>query len=82
MAADEEEDDMERALKLAHMDMYNMRLLEREKRKRSVCVCVCVCLSVCLPSMTISFHRIAKQQNLIAGKQRQSGKKWCWPLYL
>ena len=43
VGADEEE--VERELKLAHIDIYNKGLTERERRKRYMYgVCVCVCL--------------------------------------
>ena len=62
MAVGAEDEELEKALKLAHVDMYIRRLKERDRRKRSVnfpgeslspplssyCVRVCACLSVCV----------------------------------
>lgn len=69
IGADEEE--VERELKLAHIDIYNKGLVEREKRKRYVQIewwTVCSCFK------SVLFCSVAKQHGLIAGKQRLSGR--------
>ncbi|XP_064403762.1 transcriptional adapter 2-beta-like [Halichondria panicea] len=52
LTVNQDDDEVETALKQAHIDMYNKRLIERIKKKR-----------------------VAKQHNLIAGKQKQSAFK-------
>ena len=67
-----EEEEVERELKLAHIDIYNKGLIEREKRKRCVIHDThCISIPLCVLCVVCS---IAKQHGLIAGKQRLSGR--------
>ena len=58
------------ALQLTQLDIYNKVLIERQQRKKYVTCAVCV--HVC--DVLLCPHSIARQHNLIAGKQRQSCK--------
>ena len=67
------------ALKLAHVDMYARKLVEREKRKRcgvylSVSAILSVFVLFVISTLTFFLSSIAKQHGLIGGKQRVSGE--------